>query len=155
MSEKSQTETTLDIAHKMGDIFNDLNAEIAHEFVAPEFVDHEAPPGTPGGPDGYLGTAKWMNHIFADAKWDRIDSFADGDRAVIHLRFTGRHVNDFLGIKATGNDVAFEHMHIYRVQDGKVVEHWGCRQDLFLMLQINAVELDLRPFTPDEEPASS
>ncbi|GAA1002176.1 ester cyclase [Nocardiopsis tropica] len=151
----SQTETTLDIAHKMGDIFNGLDAEVAHKYVAPEFVDHEAPPGTPGGPDGYLGTAKWMNSVFADARWDRIDSFADGDKAVIHLRFTGRHVREFLGIEATGADVAFEHMHIYRVRDGKVVEHWGCRQDLFLMLQIGAVQLDLRPFTPDEEPVSS
>ncbi|XKK41306.1 hypothetical protein HFP72_13785 [Nocardiopsis sp. ARC36] len=46
----SQTETTLDIAHKMGDIFNGLDAEVAHKYVAPEFVDHEAPPGTPAAP---------------------------------------------------------------------------------------------------------
>ncbi|MFI8786789.1 ester cyclase [Streptomyces sp. NPDC055105] len=138
--------TVLEIAQQMGKIFNELDEKIAHELVAPGFVDYEAPPGTPGGPSGYLGTARWMNSVFSEASWDHIDSFADGDKAVIRVRFTGIHTGDFLGFEGTGNKVDVEHIHIYRVgDDGLVHEHWACRQDLFLLAQIGAVELKLPP----------
>ncbi|MBV2154808.1 ester cyclase [Kitasatospora sp. SUK 42] len=138
-------ESVLEIAHEMGRIFNDLDADIAHKLVAPEFVDYEAPPGTPGGPDGYLGTARWMNSVFENANWEHLDSFSDGDKAVIRVRFTGKHVGNFLGIEATGRDVNVEHIHIYRVENGLVVEHWACRQDLFLLAQLGAVQIQLPP----------
>ncbi|TDC24544.1 hypothetical protein E1265_09425 [Streptomyces sp. 8K308] len=139
------SESVLEIAHQMGKIFNDLDEEVAHRLVAPEFVDYEAPPGTPGGPAGYLGTARWMNSVFADANWEHLDSFAEGDKAVLRLRFTGTHVGNFLGVEATGNKVDVEHIHIYRVEAGKVVEHWACRQDLFLLAQLGAVKLEMPP----------
>jgi predicted ester cyclase len=149
------SQSVLDIAHCMGDIFNSLDEETAYKYVAPEFVDHEAPPGTPGGPAGYLATAQWMNKVFSNAHWERIDSFADGNKAVIHVRFTGKHTGDFLGVAPTGRDVSIEHMHIYRIEDGLVREHWGCRQDLFLVLQLGLVELDLRPFVPESAAESA
>lgn len=42
--------TVLEIAQQMGRIFNDLDEKVAHELVAPGFVDYEAPPGTPAAP---------------------------------------------------------------------------------------------------------
>ncbi|MFG1806491.1 ester cyclase [Streptomyces sp. NPDC049040] len=139
-------DTVLGIAQQMGKVFNDLDEKVAYELVADDFVDHEAPPGTPGGPGGYLGTARWMNSVFTEAAWDHIDSFADGDKAVIRVRFTGIHTGDFLGFEGKGNKVDVEHIHIYRVgDDGLVHEHWACRQDLFLLAQIGAVQLRLPP----------
>ncbi|MDH6125242.1 ester cyclase [Kitasatospora sp. GP82] len=138
-------ESVLEIAHEMGRIFNDLDEEVAYKLVAPEFVDYEAPPGTPGGPGGYLGTARWMNSVFEGANWEHLDSFADGDKAVIRVRFTGKHVGNFLGVEATGRQVNIEHIHIYRVENGLVVEHWACRQDLFLLAQLGAFEIQLPP----------
>jgi predicted ester cyclase len=145
------TQDALEIARHMSEVFNELSEEAAFRYVAEDFVDHEAPPGTPGGPEGYLATAKFMNECFADARWEPIATISQGDKAVIHVRFTGRHVKDFLGVKPTGAQVNIEHMHIYRVKDGRVVEHWGCRQDLFLMLQLGMVELDIRPFVPSDQ----
>lgn len=144
-------ETVLEIAQQMGRIFNDLDESVAHRLVAPGFVDYEAPPGTPGGPNGYFGTARWMNSVFKDAKWEHLDSFADGDKAVIRVRFTGTHVGNFLGIEATGRAVDVEHIHIYRVEDGLVHEHWACRQDLMLLVQLGALEI--KP--PAPAPAAS
>ncbi|MDG9722030.1 MULTISPECIES: ester cyclase [unclassified Streptomyces] len=128
----------LELSMNMGLIFNDLNEEAALRHVAPEFVDHEAQPGVPGGPLGYLGTARWVHSAFAGATWEHLDSFSEGDRAVLRLRFTGKHTGDFLGIAPTGRDVDVEQTHIYRIENGKVVEHWGFRQDLLLLAQIGA-----------------
>jgi predicted ester cyclase len=131
----------LDLAMEMGKVFNDRDEEAARKYIGAEFVDHEAPPGTPGGPLGYLGTARWVHSAFEGATWEHLDSFAEGDRAVLRLRFTGKHVGDFLGIEATGRDVDVEQTHIYRIENGLVVEHWGYRQDLLMLSQLGAITL--------------
>ncbi|MEU5083590.1 MULTISPECIES: ester cyclase [Streptomyces] len=131
----------LALATEMGKVFNDLDEEAALTYIGAEFVDHEAPPGTPGGPLGYLGTARWVHSAFEGAKWEHLDSFAEGDRAVLRLRFTGRHVGDFLGIEPTQRPVDVEQTHIYRVENGLVVEHWGYRQDLLMLSQLGAITL--------------
>ncbi|WP_151771497.1 ester cyclase [Streptomyces abyssomicinicus] len=136
----------LDLSMNMGLIFNDLNEEAALTYVAPEFVDHEAQPGVPNGPLGYLGTARWVHSAFEGATWEHLDSFSEGDRAVLRLRFTGKHTGDFLGIAPTQRQVDVEQTHIYRIEDGKVVEHWGFRQDLLMLTQLGAIALT--PPTP-------
>lgn len=136
----------LELSINMGLIFNDLSEEAALKYVADDFVDYEAQAGVPNGPYGYLGTARWVHSAFAGARWEHLDSFSEGDRAVLRLRFTGKHTGDFLGIAPTGRDVDVEQTHIYRIENGKVVEHWGFRQDLLLLTQIDAITL--KPPTP-------
>lgn len=53
------------------------------------------------------------------------DLIAEGD-LVVH-RSTGRyrHVGEVFGIAPTERDVVCEHVEMWRVTDGKIVEHWG------------------------------
>lgn len=128
----------LEIAMAMGKVFNDGDDDVARRLVAPDFVDHEAPPGTPGGPDGYAGTARWMRGVWTNAKWDIVDAFATGDRACLRVIFSGRHDHDFMGVPATGRDVEVQHIHIYRIDDGQVREHWAVRDEMELARQLGA-----------------
>jgi predicted SnoaL-like aldol condensation-catalyzing enzyme len=41
-----------------------------------------------------------------------------------------------MGREPTGNDFAVRHIYIWRVADGKIVEHWGSRDDLGLLSQL-------------------
>ena len=131
-------EEVLEIAMAMGKVFNDGDDEVAEKLVAPDFVDHEAPPGTPGGPEGYAGTARWMRSVWTNAKWDIVDGFAKGDRACLRVVFSGRHDRDFMGVPATGKDVEVQHIHIYRISDGQVREHWAVRDEMELARQLGA-----------------
>jgi steroid delta-isomerase-like uncharacterized protein len=130
------SESVLQIATSMGEIFNDGSGEVAQRLVAPDFVDHEAPPGTPGGPEGYFATARWMRGVWRNAQWDIVDAFAHGDKAALRVIFTGEHNGMFMGVPATGKQVRVQHIHLYRVADGKVAEHWAVRDDLELMRQL-------------------
>jgi predicted ester cyclase len=130
----------IEIALGLGSVFNAGNEEAARKYVAPDFVDHEAPPGSPGGPEGYLATARYMRTTFSDATWHPEDFFATGDRFAVRLTFSGRQTGEFLGVPPTGKHVSVQHLHLYRVENGQVAEHWGGRDDLSLLIQLGVLE---------------
>jgi predicted ester cyclase len=51
----------------------------------------------------------------------------------------GTHLGDFLGNPATGNSIEVSNIHILRVVDGKIVEHWGHGDDMGMMRQLGAM----------------
>ncbi|MEO0836111.1 MAG: ester cyclase [Cyanobacteria bacterium J06642_3] len=50
--------------------------------------------------------------------------------------FTGTHQGALMGIPATGKQVTFSVIHIDRVENGKIVEHWGQGDVQELMRQL-------------------
>jgi predicted SnoaL-like aldol condensation-catalyzing enzyme len=53
------------------------------------------------------------------------DLIAEGDLVVHRVTERLRHVGEVLGVPATGRVVTVEHVEMWRVTDGKIVEHWG------------------------------
>ena len=47
--------------------------------------------------------------------------------------------DDFMGIPATGNQVTMEAIHIYRLSEGKLAEHWVARDDLGMIRQLGVI----------------
>ena len=99
------------------------------EVIHPEFINHEAADARAQGPEGYAQTARRLRAGFSDLRLDVQDVIADGDRVAVRLMFEGTHDGPFLGMAATGRRVSAQHIHIFRVQDGLVAEHWACRDD--------------------------
>jgi predicted ester cyclase len=50
---------------------------------------------------------------------------AEGDLVVHRSRTRYRHVGELLGVPPTGREVVVDHVEMWRVRDGKIVEHWG------------------------------
>ncbi|MGH2764230.1 MAG: ester cyclase [Thermoleophilaceae bacterium] len=115
----------------------DLDA--ADELVHPDFVNHEAPPGSPQGPDGLKQTVAWLRGLWGDMRAEIEDLICAGDKVVARVTMHGRHVGEFLGRPPTGKEYAVQQVHIYRFQDGKLIEHWGCRDDLGQALQLGLI----------------
>lgn len=109
--------------------------ELADELVSPDFVDHEAPQA-PTGPDGIRGVAKWLRGAFSDLSYAVDDAFAGGDRVALRCTASGTHDGEFLGHPPTGRRFAVQQIHIMRVADGRIIEHWACRDDVGLMRQL-------------------
>ncbi len=53
------------------------------------------------------------------------DLVAEGDLVVHRSTIKLRHTDVALGVPATGRVVTCEHVEMWRVTDGKIVEHWG------------------------------
>ncbi|WP_055493214.1 ester cyclase [Streptomyces sp. TP-A0356] len=69
------------------------------------------------------------------------DQIAEGDRVCTRWTWKARHTGEFLGIPATGRNVAITGMTIFRFgEDGKIVEGWWQYDRLGLMAQIGALD---------------
>jgi predicted ester cyclase len=62
---------------------------------------------------------------FSDFSSERVALIADGDRVVHHARVTSTHTGAFLGVPATGRRVTVDQVEIWRIENDKIVEHWG------------------------------
>jgi predicted ester cyclase len=118
------------------DLFEKGDLDAADELIHPDFVNHEAPPGNPQGPEGLKETVRWLRGLWGPMRADVEDEICEGDKVVARVTMHGRHLGEFLGKAPTGKAFAVEQIHIWRLQDGKVIEHWSVRDDLGQALQL-------------------
>jgi hypothetical protein len=64
-----------------------------------------------------------------------------GDRVVTSGTFIATHLGEFQGLPPTGKQIRLSIMHIDRVENGKIVEHWGQGDALGLMQQLGIIFL--------------
>jgi predicted ester cyclase len=109
----------------------------AFELVAEDLVQHAA------GPQGRDGLRQTLATLDGDldhptAAVHRV--IAQDDLVVVHLTMHGRHVASTMpllaGLPPTGKAIAWDFIHIWRVADGSIVEHWACRDDVGLLAQV-------------------
>lgn len=85
----------------------------------------------------------WREHAreaFADIELEpRELVVADDGRVAVRLRFRGLHVAPYAGIAPCGHTVEVDEVHLWRVQEGRLVEHWALRDDLAALRQMGAV----------------
>jgi steroid delta-isomerase-like uncharacterized protein len=109
------------------------------EMVSPDFVNHAEVPGLPTGREGVKALFGAFHQIFEGFHVVIHAQIADGDRVATHKTFHGRHVAEFFGVPASGNEVEFDVVDIVRLEDGKLAEHWNVVDIPTLMRQIGAL----------------
>ena len=130
------------IRRVLDELFEKGNLEAADELIHPDFVNHEAPPGNPQGPEGLKETIGWLRGLWGPMRAEIEDEICEGGKVVARLIMHGRHVGEFLGKPPSGQEFAAEHIHIWRLQDGQVIEHWSVRDDLGQALQLGLLPAD-------------
>lgn len=120
----------------LDELFDKGNLEAADELIHPDFVNHEAPPGNPQGREGLKETVRWLRGLWGPMRAEIEDEICEGDKVVARMTVHGHHVGEFLGKQPTGKAYAAEQIHIYRYEDGKLIEHWSVRDDLGQALQL-------------------
>ena len=101
-----------------------------------QFVNHEAPPGVPAGPESVCYIMHLLARAFSDQKWTIDQVIAEGDLVAIRCTHSGRHTGDYFGLPATGRAFSYRQMHMVRFDGSKSCEHWAVRDDASLMRQL-------------------
>lgn len=64
------------------------------------------------------------------------DLVAEDDKVVVRFTLRGVHLGEFMGIPATDKTVAVPGIIIYRIAEGKIVEHWMQMDSTTLLQQL-------------------
>ena len=62
---------------------------------------------------------------FPDARIEVEDMITEGDKVTARVAMSGTHQGEFQGIAPTGIQVQVRAIDIFRIANGKIVEHWG------------------------------
>lgn len=96
----------------------------------------------PGLPDPLHGREVWrlgaqaMLEAFPDLKIDVQDIFGVGDKVTVLVHFHGTHQGAFQQFEATGRQVGYRSIEVYRIEGDKIAEEWVAPDMLSLMQQI-------------------
>jgi predicted ester cyclase len=118
------------------EVINQRNLAALSQFVDPGGVNHTAPPGMPQEAKQFLGL---YLGAFPDVQATVEDLMADGDKVVARVSFRGTHQGAFRGIAPTGKPIAAMGINIFRIANGKLVEHWGLTDRLTVLQQVGVV----------------
>jgi steroid delta-isomerase-like uncharacterized protein len=121
------------------EILNNGNFGLVDEIVATDFVEHAPQPGVPPTRAGLTQTLQALKTAFPDLRYTIEDSLESGDKVVHRLTGTGTMKADYMGMPATGKRATWTEIHIGRVANGRLAEHWGLVDQLSLLVQLGIV----------------
>lgn len=108
------------------------------ELIGPAYVNHNLPAPAPGA-EGFKQVIQMFRAAFPDLRATPEDVLAEGNQVATRGTFRGTHLGDFMGVAATGKQVAVAYIDIWRVENGKLVENWVQMDMLGLMQQLGAI----------------
>lgn len=122
------------------EVFNRGNMHLIEELLAPDYVEREElPPGVPRNREGVTLLTTMLRSAFPDFKATIDDMVAEGDKVVIRLTWNGTQRGEFMGVPPSGNSMSIGVIDIFRIDGGKIVEHWGQMDGMGLMQQLGAI----------------
>jgi predicted ester cyclase len=121
------------------EVVNQGHFNVVDELYAPDYVDHAAPPGAPGGLMGVKMIMGMFRTAFPDVHFTIIQMVAEGDMVATFVTGEGTNNGPFMGRPASGKHAKWNSTGFFRVKDGRIVEHWGVPDLLAIMSQIGAI----------------
>jgi predicted ester cyclase len=130
------------------DIVNAKDVDACDRLIAPEYVEHAAmafgrpAPGRVSGPATMRQTAQIMNSMFPDMTYTIEAMIAEDDIVALRVTAQGTNLGPIGGgvIPPTGRQFVAGQSHWFRVEDGKLAEHWVTRDDLSTMVQLGVIQ---------------
>ncbi len=105
------------------EVLQGLNDDSIDSLVSPDFVSHTW--GLQGDPIAALKhVTKRMGASLSDIEFKVEDLIAERDRVVVSVTSSATQTGEFHGMPASGRRYSIGEIHIFRVEDGKIAEHW-------------------------------
>ncbi len=116
------------------EVFEQGRPEAVDELCADDFIGH-----TWGNADkdGLKAAMDRVSKGLADAHFQIDDMIAEGDRVAVRVTASARQVGEFMGMPASGRSYELGEIHLFRVRDGRVSEHWHQFDSAGMMKQLS------------------
>ena len=159
--DQSNQQANKDLVRRYHDALDRGASDEAAQMWAPDAVNHASGRYGSQQPRGRDAVARVMGALraaFPDRRWEIDDLIAEDDFVVCRLTVSGTFgvrpprppaplPNGWVGVESTalippsaaGKPYSVKHIHIFRIADGLIAEHWAARDDLALLLQLGAI----------------
>lgn len=117
---------------------NEHNVDGITHLFHKDFTHHFRTP-VASGLEGFQQVGRMMNGAFPDVVVTEDDLIAGADKVVERSSAAATHKGSLTGENPTNKRIQWTEIHIYRLQDGKIREHWVEMAMMELLQQIRAL----------------
>jgi predicted ester cyclase len=138
----SETERNKEVVRRFIDeVVIGGKVELIDELCDPDAINHAAAAPNKRGFDGLKKIVGFTKAAQPDQKWTWQAVVAEGDLVIVYgVREATWMGKQFRGLETPqGRRIAVELSHLFRVKNGRIVEHWAVRDDLGLMQQLGVI----------------
>lgn len=106
-------------------------------LVTEDFVWHGSQPIE--GREGLRQAIRRVGAGLSDPVFVIEDLIAEGDLVAVRVTAAARQTGPFMGLPASGRSYRIEEIHLFRLRDGRIAEHWHQFDQLGMMLQLGVM----------------
>jgi predicted ester cyclase len=132
-------------------VFEHGDLDALDELVTGDFHNHRTPPGIPGDAEGVKRIVALERAAFPDLRYTVDHEAEEGDLVIQVATAEGTHRGAIFGVEPTGRHVRWQQVHIARMRDGRMAEHWGISDVAGLWTQLGRAAAIA---APEPEPAT-
>ena len=120
------------------EVFGAKNLSNLNRYMRDDYIQHN--PLVPQGLTGFRQFfADWFGAV-PDWKYSLTKIVAEGDMVWVYGSYSGTQKGDWLGIPATNKSYSITAVDIFRIQDGKLAEHWDVIDVYGLFKQLGVIK---------------
>jgi steroid delta-isomerase-like uncharacterized protein len=108
------------------------------EIMRDDYIQHNE--DTPQGKAGFKQFFEQMFRAMPDFNYTIKKVVAEGDIVMMYSTTTATHKGEWLGNLPTGNKLNFDVVDIFRIENGKIAEHWDVADTLKLFTQVGKIK---------------
>jgi predicted ester cyclase len=142
-STPASTETNKAIVRRFyEEVFNRRKVELIDELIHEPFINNDLTPVSARDRASLKQFIVTLTAAFPNHHHQILDLIAEGDKVVMRCMFTGKHQGIFPGLLEdlpTHRTTCQQQIHILRIQDNQIAEHWVVRDDLAMMVQLGVI----------------
>jgi predicted ester cyclase len=121
------------VKHFFEEVLNAHNLFLLPKFIASNYIEHSCLiPHPLSGIEGARQHIGMIFQAFSHLSFTLHDLIAEEGSVVARWTLKGLLIGHFLNYEGTGDPVEFSGVDIYRIEEGKIQEHW-CEFNLFAL----------------------
>jgi predicted ester cyclase len=118
------SEANKEIIRRYQDAYNANNLDVLDEVLAPDWKTNGWPQGVPQSIEAAKSFYPAILESLPDIHYDTIRLVAEGDWVVQQWIMRGTFKGELAGLPPTGEVVECAGISMFRIAEGKIVEHW-------------------------------
>ncbi|MBD2184453.1 ester cyclase [Aerosakkonema funiforme] len=123
--------------------FDNGNLDKIEDMLAPHYVAHIPGSPEPLNRETFKEFGLMFRSAFPDIRHSFEDVIVDDDKVVTRGSFAGTHQGKLQGLPPTNKRVTVSFIHVDRIENDKIAEHWGEADLMGMLRQLGAIPVPM------------